>query len=105
MIFVLFYRKEKDASTEKVEKKSRENKDIVPPTHRSQHICDPTNVVDENNSGHGVQVDIAHGDVEVDTSHSVVQRNDFLTKILKEIIDQYGEKGRASLEMLNVMYY
>jgi hypothetical protein len=105
MIFVLFYRQEKDAGTEKVEKKSRESKDIVPPTRRSQHICDPTNVVDENNSGHGVQVDIAHGDVEADIAHGVVQRDDFLAKILKEIIDQHGKKGRASLEMLNVMYY
>ena len=96
VIFILFYRQEKDAGTKKVEKKSRESNDIVPPTHRSQHICDPTNVVDENNSGHGVQVDIAHG---------VAQRDDLLEKGIKEIIDQHGKKGRESLDMLNVMYY
>ena len=77
----------------------------MPPTHRRQCICDPTNVVDENNSGCGVQVDKAHGDVKYDISHGVAQRDNFLAKILEEIIDQHGKKGRESLDMLNVMYY
>jgi hypothetical protein len=55
----------------------------VPPTRRRQCICDPTNVVDENNSGHGVQVDIAHGDVEDDIAHGVAQHDDLLAKDIK----------------------
>ena len=88
-----------------MEKKSKESKDIVPPTRRSQHICDQTNVVDENNSGHGVQVDMEHGDVEADIAHGVAQHDDFLAKIIKEIIDQHSKKGRESIDVLIVIYY
>jgi hypothetical protein len=77
----------------------------VPPTRRRQCICDPTNVVDENNSVHGVHVDIEHGYVEDDIAHGVVQCDDLLAKCIKDIIDQHEKKGRTSLEMLNVMYY
>lgn len=92
MIFVLFYRQEKEDGTKKVEKKSRESKDILPPSHRSQHICDPRNLVDENNIGHGLQVDIAHGDVKPNIAHGVAQLYDFIAKSLKEIIDQHEKK-------------
>ena len=72
-----------------MDKKLRESKDILPPTHRSQHVCDPRNIVDENNIGHGVQVDIEYGYVETNIEHGVVQCDDFIEKILKEIIDQH----------------
>ena len=79
-----------------MEKKSTESKDILPPTHRSQRICDPRNVVDKNNIGHGVQVDIAHDDVEVNIAHGVEQCDDFITQIPKEIIYQHGSRASGS---------
>ena len=75
-----------------IDEKKKTSKDIVPPTCRNQHICDPTNVVDENNNGHGVQVDITHGDVEDDMEHGVAHPNNFLAKSIKEIIDQHEKK-------------
>ena len=81
-------------------RKSRESKDILPPTRRSQHICDPRKLVYENNIGHGVQVDIEHGDVEANIVHGVVQSDEFVAKSIKEIIYQHEKKGRKSLEII-----
>jgi hypothetical protein len=67
----LFYREEKECK-ENAEKKLKESKDTVPPTHRSQHICDSTNAVGENNSCDDVQHDIARGDVHPDITHGDV---------------------------------
>ena len=78
-----------------MEKKSKGNKDVLPPTpRRRKHINDAMNVTDENNSGgDDVQIDNSCGDVQTYIAHGDVQRkDDIFTQSLKEIINNHGIK-------------
>lgn len=70
-----------------VEKKQKESKDTMRPTHRSQHFCDSTNVLGKNYSCGDVQSHKVHGDVQPDIPHGDVQpnipRSDLLTQSLR----------------------